>query len=134
MQVCCSTITRYGRFLRRSKLDELPQIINILLGQMSFVGPRPDVSGYYDTLEGEAKKILQLKPGLCSRAALKYYDEEAVLAKKMEPLTYNDEVIFPDKVKMNLEYYHNRSFLGDLQIISACIKQGLGLRKNRSKF
>ncbi len=117
MQVCCGTISSYGNFLRSSKLDELPQLLNIFLGTMSFVGPRPDVPGYYDTLEGEAQKILELKPGLCSRAALKYYNEETLLAKQKEPLKYNDEVIFPDKVRMNLEYYYNRSFFGDLKII-----------------
>lgn len=110
-------ISRYGQFLRSSKIDELPQLLNILLGQMSFVGPRPDVPGYYDTLVGEAQKILELKPGLCSRAALKYFDEETLLAKQKEPLKYNDEVIFPDKVRMNLEYYYNQSFFGDLRII-----------------
>jgi len=130
MQVCCGAITRYGRFLRRSKLDELPQLINILLGEMSFVGPRPDVPGYYDRLEGEDRKVLQLKPGLCSRAALKYFNEEAILAKKKEPLAYNDEVLFPDKIKMNLDYYYTRSFLGDLQIMFECIKHGLGLRNS----
>ena len=100
-------------------MDELPQLFNILLGQMSFVGPRPDVPGYYDKLQGEARKLLELKPGLCSRAALKYFNEEALLAKKQDPLKYNDEVIFPDKVRMNLEYYYNRSFLEDLRILGA---------------
>ncbi|SRX54891.1 UDP-glucose:undecaprenyl-phosphate glucose-1-phosphate transferase [Aequorivita sp. CIP111184] len=117
MQVCCGTISSYGQFLRSSKFDELPQLLNILLGQMSFVGPRPDVPGYYDKMEGEERKILELKPGLCSRAALKYYNEEALLAKQKDPLLYNDEIIFPDKVRMNLEYYYNRSFFGDLRII-----------------
>ncbi|MBK5214495.1 MAG: sugar transferase [Flavobacteriaceae bacterium] len=125
MQICCDDITRYGRFLRRSKLDELPQLLNIFLGQMSFVGPRPDVPGYYDTLEGEARKLLELKPGLCSRAALKYLNEEVLLATQVEPLRYNDEVIFPDKVKLNLEYYYNRSFPGDIRILFECFKQGL---------
>ena len=84
---------------------------------MSFVGPRPDVPGYYDTLEGEYRKILELKPGLCSYAALKYYNEEALLKKQTDPLKYNDEVIFPDKVRMNLVYYYTKSFWGDLRII-----------------
>ena len=110
-------ISRYGKFLRFTKLDELPQLLNIFLGDMSFVGPRPDVPGYYDTLEGEYRKILELKPGLCSYAALKYYNEEALLKKQTDPLKYNDEVIFPDKVRMNLEYYYTKSFGGDLRII-----------------
>lgn len=116
-------ISSYGKFLRNSKLDELPQLVNILLGQMSFVGPRPDVPGYYDKLQGEARKILQLKPGLLSKAALKYYNEESVLKKQTHPLKYNDEVIFPDKVKMNLEYYYKRSFSEDMRVLWEFFKQ-----------
>ena len=110
-------ISFFGKFLRKSKIDELPQLLNILLGQMSFVGPRPDIAGYYDTLEGENRKILELKPGLTSLASIKYSNEEELLNKQSNPLEYNDKVIFPDKVKMNLEYYYNQSFLLDLQII-----------------
>jgi lipopolysaccharide/colanic/teichoic acid biosynthesis glycosyltransferase len=108
---------RFGQFLRRSKLDELPQLVNIVLGQMSFVGPRPDVPGYYDKLEGEERRILELKPGLISKAALKYYDEEALLKTQADPLKYNDEVIFPDKVQMNLDYYYHVSLAEDLRVI-----------------
>lgn len=110
-------ISSLGRFLRKSKLDELPQLINIVIGQMSFVGPRPDVSGYYDKLEGENRKILKLKPGLTSEASIKYSNEEEILNKQQNPLEYNDKVIFPDKVKMNLYYYYNQTLLLDLQII-----------------
>ena len=117
LQQCCHQSTRYGQFLRRSKLDELPQLANILLGQMSFVGPRPDVPGYYDKLQGEERKLLELKPGLCSRAALKYFNEESILAQQPDALHYNDTVIFPDKVRMNLHYYHNRSFGEDMRIL-----------------
>ena len=84
---------------------------------MSFVGPRPDIPGYYDLLQGENRKILTLKPGLTSEASIKYKDEEELLAQQENPLAYNDRIIFPDKVKMNLEYYHQRSFWGDLGII-----------------
>ena len=84
---------------------------------MSFVGPRPDIPGYYDKLEGENRKILELKPGLISKAALKYYNEETLFKEQTDPLKYNDEVIFPDKVRMNLEYYYNRSFAEDLRIM-----------------
>jgi len=107
----------YGNFLRRTKLDELPQLINVLQGSMSIVGPRPDIGGYYDLLKGEGRLILNLKPGLTSTAAIKYANEKALLAKVADPQKYNDEVIFPDKVKMNLDYYYNRSFFGDLKII-----------------
>lgn len=110
-------ISTIGAFLRKYKIDEFPQLLNILLGQMSFVGPRPDISGYYDKLEGENRKILELKPGLTSEASIKYANEEALLAIHENPLRYNDEVLFPDKVKMNLAYYYNRSFLGDIRLL-----------------
>src|SRR5690606_31107315 len=96
---------------------------NILLGTMSLVGYRPDVPGYYDKLEGENRKILELKPGLFSEATLKYVNEEALLAKQTNPLAYNDTVIFPDKVRLNLAYYHNRSFMGDLKIIGRSLQR-----------
>lgn len=110
-------ISRIGQILRNYKLDELPQLFNVLKGEMSIVGPRPDIAGYYDLLEGENRKILELKPGLTSRASLKYYDEDALLENQDSPLAYNDEVLFPDKVQLNLEYYYNQSFCSDLKII-----------------
>lgn len=115
-------ISKIGRFFRKSKIDELPQLFNILNGTMSFVGYRPDIEGYYDTLQGEKCKILNLKPGLTSLASLKYANEEYILAQQKNPLKYNDEIIFPDKVKMNLEYTLNHSFLVDLQIILKTLK------------
>jgi len=115
------SISRFGRFLRKSKIDELPQLYNVLIGEMSFVGPRPDIPGYYDNLTGDARKILELKPGLTSEASLKYYDEDSLLAQQEDPLRYNDTILFPDKVRMNLQYYYNRSFLGDLKIICKTI-------------
>lgn len=110
-------ISRYGSFIRKYKLDELPQLLNVLIGEMSIVGPRPDISGYYDQLKGEDRLILELKPGLTSEAAIKYVNEAAILKQQKNPLKYNDEIIFPDKVKMNLAYYFNHTFLGDLKII-----------------
>ncbi len=110
-------ISKIGLFLRKYKLDELPQLLNVFIGDMSFVGPRPDIQGYYDTLKGENRKILELKPGITSLASIKYYNEEEILDKQENPLIYNDTVIFTDKIKMNLEYYYNRSFLLDLKII-----------------
>lgn len=112
----------YGKFLRNYKLDEIPQLINILLGKMSFVGPRPDIPGYYDRLQGTARKLLSLKPGLFSRAAIKYFNEENILSKQYNPMEYNDRVIFPDKVQMNLKYYKYRSVGEDFRILGYSAK------------
>ncbi|MBK1897713.1 sugar transferase [Chryseobacterium paridis] len=106
-----------GAWMRKTKLDELPQLFNILKGDMSLVGPRPDISGYYDRLEGEECLILQLKPGLTSEAGVKYRNEEELLDKQKNPLAYNDQVLFPEKVKMNLDYYYNLSFKNDFSIL-----------------
>ena len=110
-------VTRSGKWLRRWKIDELPQLINIIKGNMSFVGPRPDVSGYYDQLEGEARRLLKLRPGLTSPAALKYRNEEQLLELQEDPHKYNDEIIFPDKVALNLKYLKLRSFIFDIEVI-----------------
>ena len=110
-------ISRIGQFLRCFKLDEMPQLYNILKGDMSVVGPRPDVRGYYDLLTGENRKILELKPGLTSLASIKYNKEDFLLQKQELPLVYNDSIIFPDKVRLNLAYYYNRSFSGDILLI-----------------
>jgi lipopolysaccharide/colanic/teichoic acid biosynthesis glycosyltransferase len=117
MHPVTAKISRFGTFLRKTKIDELPQLFNILKGEMSVVGPRPDIAGYYDVLLAEERKILELKPGLTSLASIKYANEEELLAKQKNPLQYNDEVIFPDKVKINLDYYYNRSFREDIKII-----------------
>ena len=109
-----SRITGVGRVLRRFKLDEYPQLWNVLVGEMSLVGPRPDVPGYCDKLEGEARRILDLRPGITGPATIKYADEEEILAAQADPVRYNDEIIFPDKVRLNLEYLENYSFRGDL--------------------
>jgi lipopolysaccharide/colanic/teichoic acid biosynthesis glycosyltransferase len=117
MHPATAKISSLGRFLRKSKIDELPQLWNVLKGDMSFVGPRPDVAGYYDLLQGEPSRILELKPGITSEASIKYANEETLLEQQENPLEYNDIVIFPDKVRMNLDYYYNRSFFGDMVII-----------------
>lgn len=114
-------ISKIGQFLRNYKLDEMPQFLNVLKGEMSVVGPRPDLPGYYDLLEGENRKILELKPGLTSLAALKYFNEVELLEQQKDPLWFNDEVVFPDKVQLNLDYYYHRSFLGDIKIIMKSI-------------
>lgn len=110
-------ILPFGKWLRRKKLDEIVELVNVLKGDMSLVGPRPDVEGYADKLEGDDRKILELRPGITGPASLKYINEEEILAKASNPKQYNDEVIFPDKVKINLEYYNNRTFWGDIRII-----------------
>lgn len=110
-------ITPLGRVLRRYKLDELPELWNVLKGDMSFVGPRPDVPGYADSLKGDDKRILKLKPGITGPASLKYRNEEDILALLSDPQKYNDEVIYPDKVRINLYYLDNYSFLKDIQMI-----------------
>ena len=112
-----SRITPLGAVLRKYKLDELPELWNVLKGDMSFVGPRPDVPGYADKLEGEDRNVLKLRPGITGPASLKYANEEEILAKVDDPVKYNDEVIYPDKVRINLEYYRNHSFLGDIGLI-----------------
>jgi len=110
-------ITPLGAKLRRYKLDELPELWNILIGDMSLVGPRPDVPGYADKLEGNDRLILQLRPGITGPASMKYANEEELLARVDDPQRYNDEVIFPDKVEINLDYYHKNSLFGDIAII-----------------
>ena len=110
-------ITPLGAKLRRYKLDELPELWNVLIGDMSFVGPRPDVPGYADQLKGDAREVLKLKPGITGPASLKYRNEEELLASQSDPQKYNDIVIFPDKVKINKYYLHHYSFIKDIQII-----------------
>lgn len=112
-----SRITPFGAILRKYKLDELPELWNVFIGDMSFVGPRPDVPGYADRLQGEERKILRLRPGITGPASLKYANEEEILAKVENPQKYNDEVIFPNKVKINLDYYYNHTFMGDIKLI-----------------
>jgi lipopolysaccharide/colanic/teichoic acid biosynthesis glycosyltransferase len=111
------SISFFGRCLRKSKLDEPPQLINILAGKMSFVGPRPDIPGYADHLAGEDRQILQLRPGITGLASIKYRNEEALLAQQLNPQVYNDTVIWPDKVRINKWYLQNRSFAMDVKII-----------------
>jgi lipopolysaccharide/colanic/teichoic acid biosynthesis glycosyltransferase len=110
-------ITKLGSFLRRYKLDELPELLNVLKGDMSFVGPRPDVPGFADELQGVDREILALKPGLTGPASIKYAREEELLASVADPVRYNREVIYPDKVRINRQYTATRTLLGDAWII-----------------
>jgi lipopolysaccharide/colanic/teichoic acid biosynthesis glycosyltransferase len=121
-------ITPLGAKLRKYKLDELPELWNVLIGNMSFVGPRPDVPGYADKLQEDNKIILSVNPGITGPASLKYRNEEEILAAQSNPQEYNDNVIFPDKVRINKNYIVNWSFYADLQIIF-CTILGKDLKK-----
>ena len=127
-----SRITPLGAKLRKYKLDELPELWNVLKGDMSFVGPRPDVPGYADRLQGEDRLILKLRPGITGPASLKYANEEELLAQVADPRRYNDEVIFPDKVRINLDYYYNRTFCGDIRLIFQTIFRSCELEEIQS--
>lgn len=119
-----SRITPLGEKLRVYKLDELPELWNVLLGEMSFVGPRPDVPGYADQLVGKDRDILKLKPGITGPASLKYKNEEEILAKQDNPIQYNDTVIYPDKIRINLLYLERHSLKLDLQLIFQTVLGG----------
>lgn len=110
-------ITWLGRIFRRTKLDELPQLWNVLLGQMSFVGPRPDVPGFADHLEGEDRLILLVRPGITGPASVYFRDEELFLAEREDPERFNEEVLWPAKVKINLDYIQNYRFIEDVRLI-----------------
>ena len=112
-----SRITPFGAKLRKYKLDELPELWNVLKGEMSFVGPRPDIPEFTERLNGDERRILELRPGITCSASLKYSNEEVILSGVPDPYKYTDEVIWPDKVRMNLDYYRERSFYGDILII-----------------
>ncbi len=124
-----SRITSLGAKLRHYKLDELPELWNVLKGDMSFVGPRPDVPGYADQLKGEDSEVLKLRPGITGPATLKYRDEEDLLARVVkegidgytDPVKYNDEVIFPDKVRLNRFYLNHYSFWSDIKMLFATV-------------
>ena len=117
-----ASATRLGKFLRRHKLDELPQLFNVIKGDMSFVGPRPDVAGFADCLIGVDRLILEVKPGITGPATLKYKDEELLLAQQDDPETYNRTIIWTDKVEINKRYVQNWSFSVDLHFILKSIK------------
>ena len=110
-------MSRWGQFLRTTKLDEIPQIINLLKGEMALVGPRPDVPGYADLLQGDDRVILNLKPGITGLASLKYRNEEQLLAQQANPQEYNDAIIWPDKVRINKWYALHRNFYMDVLIL-----------------
>lgn len=110
-------ITKFGNFLRSFKLDELPQIFNVIGGQMSLVGPRPDVSGFADVLVGYDRIILSVKPGITGPASIHYRYEEELLMEKIDPIKYNNEIIWPNKVRINIQYLENWSLWNDVRYI-----------------
>lgn len=114
-------ITRSGRLFRRLKIDELPQLLNVLIGQMSLVGPRPDVQEYSDMLTGRDRVILSVRPGITGPATLRFRNEEAELACQSDPERYNREVIFPEKVRLNREYIENYRLTNDLLYLLATL-------------
>lgn len=112
-----SRISNSGAFFRRMKIDELPQLFNVLIGQMSIVGPRPDMAGFADKLTGDDSIILDIRPGITGPASLKYKNEESLLATKDNAEIYNKKVIWPDKVKINKVYIKNWSLKKDIECI-----------------
>jgi lipopolysaccharide/colanic/teichoic acid biosynthesis glycosyltransferase len=124
-------ITPLGRLLRRTKIDELPQLINVVKGDMSFVGPRPDVPGFADLLEGNDRIVLSIRPGVTGPATLKYRDEEALLTEVDDPETYNREVIFPDKVAINRHYIETYSLGRDVRYIIDTVRPRRACHRRR---
>lgn len=130
-----SRITPFGATLRHYKLDELPELWDVLIGNMSFVGPRPDVPGYADKLEGDDRDVLKLRPGITGPATLKYRLEDEMIAEYVAArqaagdtrptqdiaVEYNDTVIYPDKVRLNCYYYRHYSFIKDIEMIFATV-------------
>lgn len=110
-------ITKIGRLLRKLKIDELPQLVNVLLGQMSLVGPRPDMPGFLDALEGDDRVLLTLRPGITGPATIAFRNEDELLATVEDPEDYSDNVIWPEKVRINKQYVQNYSFRADLGYI-----------------
>jgi lipopolysaccharide/colanic/teichoic acid biosynthesis glycosyltransferase len=110
-------ITPVGRIFRKYKIDELPQLWNVFIGKMSFVGPRPDVPGYADRLQGRESSILEIRPGITGPASLYFKNEEELLAAETNPRQYNDTVIWPKKVALNLEYIEKWNFWRDIGYI-----------------
>lgn len=112
-----SRITKLGQFLRNYKLDELPQIFNIIFNDMSFVGPRPEVGKYVKLYTAEQMRVLSVKPGLTDLASLEFINENELLGRAEKPEDYYVKVIMPAKLRLNLEYIEKQSFLFDLKII-----------------
>ncbi len=115
-------ITPFGRFLRKYNIDEWPQVLNVIKGEMSMVGPRPDVAGYADSLEGEDRIVLCVKPGITGPASIAFRNEEDILVKQKNPKQYNDEIIWPKKVELNKQYILNWSLWTDIKYLIKTLK------------
>lgn len=115
-------VTRLGRLLRDLKVDELPQLLNVVRGDMSLVGPRPDVPGFADVLDGTDRLILTVRPGITGPAALAYRHEEQILASVDDPEWYNREIIWPDKVQISLEYVSGYTLMSDVRCLRDTIR------------
>lgn len=120
-------ITRLGRILRRLKLDELPQLFNVLRGEMSFVGPRPEIEEFVAFYSPEQRRVLELLPGITDPASLKYIDESEVLAAAPDPRAFYIETVMPDKIRLNLEYARSASMFSDLKLIVRTVFRSAGL-------
>jgi lipopolysaccharide/colanic/teichoic acid biosynthesis glycosyltransferase len=120
-------VTRVGYYLRKYKLDELPQLLNVFLGDMSLVGPRPEVRKYVDLYNQEQKKVLMVKPGITDYASILYSNENELLAKSENPETLYIEEIMPHKLKLNMEYINNPGLITDFKIILKTVAKIVGL-------
>lgn len=110
-------ITRFGYYLRKFKVDELPQLINVVIGNMSLVGPRPELKKFVDLYSSEQRKVIAVKPGITDYASIKFRNENELLAGKTDPVEFYIEQIMPVKLELNLKYIQNQSFLLDIKII-----------------
>ena len=121
-----SRITPIGRLLRKTKMDELPQLLNVLFGEMSFVGPRPEVQEYVAHYDEQQRRVLELMPGITDPASLKYFNEEEILAESDDPMKMYLEQVMPDKIRLNLEYADRASVFGDFGVVLKTIGRVLG--------
>ena len=112
-----SRITKAGYFIRKYKIDELPQLFNVLKGDMSFVGPRPEVRRYVDLYSREQMKVLSVRPGITDPASIKYRNENDILSSASNPEEYYIQHIMPDKLKINIDYINTQTFIKDIKII-----------------
>lgn len=128
-----SRVTRIGRFIRKTKLDELPELLNVLSGNMSIIGPRPEVEKYVRAYSEDFKVILKIRPGLSDYASIKYRDEETILASQHDPEQYYLQVILPDKLRLARSYVEDVSLLTDARIIMRTIRSIFWQKEGHNK-